>query len=300
MQAAGVVHRMRVVDDDVGALAADRGGDVQGRRVADVVAVRLERRAQHRHPGALVAAVDQVQADFDGAGAPPQVDLVDLAQERHRLVDAELAGPRDERADVLGQAAAAETEAGATGTGGRSAGRIRSPAASCVTSAPVTSHTSAIALMNEILVARKEFAATLTSSAVAKSVTTTGAPRSITGANAARSCCSAHSDSTPNTSRSGRSVSSTANPSRRNSGFQASSTSADGARSRTSCAIRTAVPAGTVDLPTTSDVTREVRGERRERGLDVAHVGGVARLALRRADADEVHVGDLGEPRRSP
>ena len=39
--------------------------------------------------------------------------------------------------------------------------------ASWVTSAPVTSHTSAMALMNEIFVARKEFAATFTSSAVA-------------------------------------------------------------------------------------------------------------------------------------
>ena len=39
--------------------------------------------------------------------------------------------------------------------------------ASPVTSAPVASHSSAIALMKEILVARKELAATLTSSAVA-------------------------------------------------------------------------------------------------------------------------------------
>ena len=39
--------------------------------------------------------------------------------------------------------------------------------ASCVTSAPAASQTSAIALMNEILVARKAFAAVFTSSAVA-------------------------------------------------------------------------------------------------------------------------------------
>ena len=44
--------------------------------------------------------------------------------------------------------------------------RSASASASVVTSAPVASHTSAIALMNEILVARKELAATLTSSAV--------------------------------------------------------------------------------------------------------------------------------------
>jgi len=59
-----------------------------------------------------VAAVDQVEAELDGAGPAAQVDLVDLAQERHRLVDAELTGPGDERADVLGEAAAAEAEAG--------------------------------------------------------------------------------------------------------------------------------------------------------------------------------------------
>ena len=50
------------------------------------------------------------------------------------------------------------------------------------TSPPAASHTSATALMNEILVARKAFADTLTSSAVAKSVTTTGVPVAITGA----------------------------------------------------------------------------------------------------------------------
>ena len=42
-----------------------------------------------------------------------------------------------------------------------------SESARSTTSAPVASQTSAIALMNEILVARKALAATLTSSAVA-------------------------------------------------------------------------------------------------------------------------------------
>ncbi len=134
--------------------------------------------------------------------------------------------------------------------------------ASFVTSAPVTSQTSAIALMNEILVARNELAATLTSSAVAKSVTTTGAPVSSTGAKAARICCSAHAECTPKTRRSGRSVSSTAKPSRRNSGFQASSTSLFGASFSSSRSRRAAVPAGTVDLPTTS--TLRVRCGARE------------------------------------
>ncbi|CAM5242287.1 hypothetical protein SFUMM280S_03168 [Streptomyces fumanus] len=52
--------------------------------------------------------------------------------------------------------------------------------ASLATSPPAASHTSAIALMKEIFVARKEFAAVFTSSAVGKSVTTNGDP-SATG-----------------------------------------------------------------------------------------------------------------------
>ena len=48
--------------------------------------------------------------------------------------------------------------------------------ASCTTSPPVTSQISAIALMKEILVARKALAATLTSSAVARSVSISGVP----------------------------------------------------------------------------------------------------------------------------
>ena len=44
--------------------------------------------------------------------ATPHVDAVDLAQERQRLAGAEFAGARHERADVLRQAAAAESEAG--------------------------------------------------------------------------------------------------------------------------------------------------------------------------------------------
>ena len=78
----------------------------------------------------------------------------------------ELAGAGHERADVLGQAAAAEAEAGAEELRPmRSSWPMAS--ASVATSAPAASQTSAIALMNEIFVARNEFAAVLTSSAVA-------------------------------------------------------------------------------------------------------------------------------------
>ncbi len=121
------------------------------------------------------------RASSTAAVAAAQVDRVDLAQERQRLVDAELAGPGHERADVLGQAAAAEAEAGVEEPPA-DAGVVGQRLASCVTSAPEASHTSAIALMKEILVARKELAATLTSSAVARSVTTTGVPSSMSGA----------------------------------------------------------------------------------------------------------------------
>ena len=53
-----------------------------------------------------------VAGEVDHAGAAAQVDLVDLAQEGQGLVGAELAGAGHERADVLGQAAAAEADAG--------------------------------------------------------------------------------------------------------------------------------------------------------------------------------------------
>ena len=56
------------------------------------------------------------------------------------------------------------------------------PSASRVTSAPAASQTSDMALMKEILVARKALAATLVSSAVARSATTTGVPAAIVSA----------------------------------------------------------------------------------------------------------------------
>ncbi len=122
--------------------------------------------------------------------------------------------------------------------------------ASWVTSAPAASQTSAMALMNEIFVARKEFAATLTSSAVGKSVTRNGTPSAMIGAYTSRRRSSALVERTPTTRRSGCRVSSTAKPSRRNSGFHATSTpSAEVAASRS--ASSAAVPTGTVDLPTT-------------------------------------------------
>ena len=54
--------------------------------------------------------------------------------------------------------------------------------ASTVTSAPAASHTSEMALMNEILVARKAFADAFTNSAVARSVTRNGISASMSSA----------------------------------------------------------------------------------------------------------------------
>jgi hypothetical protein len=88
---AGVVHGGGVVDGDGGALALHGRGDVEGGAVADVVAVGLERRAEHGHAHAAEAAVELLAGQVDHPGAAAQVDGVDLAQEAQRLVDAELA-----------------------------------------------------------------------------------------------------------------------------------------------------------------------------------------------------------------
>ena len=89
---------------------------------------------------------------------------------------------------------------------------------------------------------------------------TTGVGMSMTGANTSRMMRSARSLATPKTMRSGVSVSSTAKPSRRNSGFQHSSTlTPSGALARTSAVSRSAVPTGTVDLPTSRCTVGHVR-----------------------------------------
>ena len=137
-----------------------------------------------------------------------------------------------------------------------------SASASGTMSAPAASHISAIALMNETLVARNALAAPLTSSAVGRSVTRNGTPAASGWAYTSRSRASARSEVTPATIRSGRTVSATACPSRRNSGFQASSAAAPTGASRVRrSASSAAVPTGTVDFPT-SRQGRVSRGAR--------------------------------------
>ncbi|MEZ5407430.1 MAG: hypothetical protein R2761_05345 [Acidimicrobiales bacterium] len=94
------------------------------------------------------------------------------------------------------------------------------PRATVATSAPTASQTLAISLTNEIFVARKALAASLTISAEATSHCTTGAPSGVqraATASAAEPGWPASSE--PSTTRSGWSTSCTAEPSRRNSGF---------------------------------------------------------------------------------
>ena len=84
------------------------------------------------------------------------------------------------------------------------------------TSAPTSSQTFAISLMNEILVARNAFDAYLIISALAGSVRTTVAFRSVYSASTAAPSASS---SAPITIRSGSMKSAMARPSRRNSGL---------------------------------------------------------------------------------
>ena len=112
MSRAGPVHGGRVVGDHARAVPVQGPGHVQGGRVADVVGVGLEREPEDGDRLAGQLAAGQLAGHVDHAGAAAGVDVVDGAQERHRLPRAELAGPGPEGADVLGQAAAAEAEAG--------------------------------------------------------------------------------------------------------------------------------------------------------------------------------------------
>src|SRR3954447_3340380 len=108
-----VPHGLRVVHPYRRARPLDGERDVQGRRVADVVALRLERRTEHAGPAPRQRSVAQFAGQIDHPGAATQVDLVDVLEEGDGLIDAELAGAGHEGTDVLGQAAAAEAETGA-------------------------------------------------------------------------------------------------------------------------------------------------------------------------------------------
>ena len=89
------------------------------------------------------------------------------------------------------------------------------PRATSSTFAPVSSHTLAISLMNEILVARNALAASLIISALGMSVRSSVLP---SGAYSSATASPAQSPSSPTTTRSGSRKSCSADPSLRNSG----------------------------------------------------------------------------------
>ena len=119
-------------------------------------------------------------------------------------------------------------------------------------SARAASHTSASTFTSDTRLASMTFADTLASSAVCRSVRTTGTAVLDHWRRRPGGSPPPLAPATPTTSRSGRSESSTARPSRRNSGFHASRTS--GRRRGPVEAVRAAaaVPTGTVELPTTT------------------------------------------------
>ena len=222
--AARVGDRLRVVNHHLSPRVRSARCDFEGRRIADVVRVRFECRTEDRDR-AVSGVVAQQSALRDRLPGPRRRRLMSSTSRRNvSACSAPISPARDMKAlmsfgrqpppnprpgfrnwpPILGSGASAD--------------------ASTSTSAPAASQTSAIALMNEILVARKAFAATLTSSAVSRSHEIHGIPRLSKGSYSALRSLSASADSQPTTMRSGARVSSTACPSRRNSGLQATST----------------------------------------------------------------------------
>jgi len=80
-QCAGVVQGLGIVHPHLCAAKLDRGRHVECGGVADVVAVRFERRAQHRDGAAEERAAHEVAGQLDHPFAAAHVDLVDLLQE---------------------------------------------------------------------------------------------------------------------------------------------------------------------------------------------------------------------------
>ena len=68
VHALGVRHRLGVIEDDSGTLALAGGRHVEGGRVADVVAVGLERRTQDADLGPGERAVEEFAGQVDRAG----------------------------------------------------------------------------------------------------------------------------------------------------------------------------------------------------------------------------------------
>jgi hypothetical protein len=104
-------HGNRVVYCHQRALGRQPAADIQARRVPDVVAVRLERDAQHGDPLPGQVAADSRAGQLDDPVAATQVDRLDGGQQVFQRANALFRRCAAECADILGQAAAAETEA---------------------------------------------------------------------------------------------------------------------------------------------------------------------------------------------
>src|SRR5262249_41675165 len=221
--------------------------------LAHVVGVGLEGEAEHGDD----RAVEDGQRLLDHGHevrAPVAVHLHGGPEEGE--VVAEGGGRVDEGGGVLGEAAAPVAQP--RGPGGwrrgaaRKAGRMRAsrptPFITWVTSAPACSHRLAMALANEILVARKALDAYLIISAEGTSVMIMGRSRGAYSSSRVMATCWVGA---PITIRSGRRVSSMAEPSRRNSGLE---TTSNGTGVIWLCSMtsrtRSPVPTGTVDLLT--------------------------------------------------
>jgi hypothetical protein len=107
-----VRHGDRVVDGDDRAVVSEAAGDGEAGRVTDVIAVGLERGTEHGDAPAGQVATDGLAREVDDPFAAAQVDGVYGGEQVHQRGDAPLGGGGTEGADVLGEAAAAEAEAG--------------------------------------------------------------------------------------------------------------------------------------------------------------------------------------------
>src|SRR5690606_15157074 len=83
-------------------------GDVEGGRIADVVAVRLEREAEDRDALAIRLAPERVDGESDDPVSAAQIDRIHLFEECDRVAAAQLLGSSRERPDVFGEAPAPE------------------------------------------------------------------------------------------------------------------------------------------------------------------------------------------------
>src|SRR5690606_32291702 len=106
----GIVHRLGIERDDLGAQALQLHGNIQCRRVTNVVRVGLERQPQNGHAVTEHLSIERVDHAVDNVLAAAKVDLVDLLQERDRFALTELFRASSERTNVLRQATATETD----------------------------------------------------------------------------------------------------------------------------------------------------------------------------------------------